>query len=235
MPRSAAAAGCVDFVLTPEKIAQELARIAQHSLVADLRKLTVSSRGDQAEPPPNGAGKEKGAPPPAKEENGFKKILLLLRNHSGVDFALYKSSTIQRRITRRMVLNKSATLQAYARFLRGNGQELDALYSEVLISVTSFSRNPEAFAFLQRKVFPKILPAQRDGPLRVWTLGCSTGQEAYSLAMAYTEFFDSVARPPKLQIFARDLNDAPPRKSPGRSLREQPGAGYFARPAAAFF
>src|SRR5262249_42154974 len=89
--------------------------------------------------------------------NDFKRILFLLRNHSGVDFALYKSTTIQRRITRRMILSKHDSLENYAQFIRGNAKELDALYSDVLISVTSFFRNPEAFDILKRKVFPKFL------------------------------------------------------------------------------
>src|SRR5206468_4238120 len=123
-------------------------------------------------------------------------------------FSLYKSSTIQRRINRRMVLNKLNTFDAYAQFLRGNAKELDALYSDVLINVTSFFRNPEAFDVLKRAVFPKLVSERRDEPVRVWVLGCSTGQEAYSLAMAFTEFCDRIPRAPKLQIFATDLNDA---------------------------
>src|SRR6185295_18174232 len=105
------------------------------------------------------------AQPPAES---FKKILLILRNHCGVDFSLYKSNTIQRRITRRMVLNKQNALADYAAFLRGNIKELDALYSDVLISVTSFFRNPEAFDVLKRAIFPKLIQQRSDGPIRVW-------------------------------------------------------------------
>ena len=132
----------------------------------------------------------------------------MLRNHSGVDFSLYKFNTIDRRITRRMVLNKKNTRDDYANFLRGNAKELEALYSDVLISVTSFFRDPEAFETLKRKVFSKLLQHPRDEPLRVWVLGCSTGQEAYSIAMAFVECADRTAGGPKLQIFASDLNDA---------------------------
>ena len=95
-------------------------------------------------------------------ETGFKKVLLLLRNHSGVDFSLYKPATIQRRITRRMVLSKQDTLESYAHFLRGNAKELDALYADALISVTGFFRNPEAFDVLKRTVFPKLLQRRGD-------------------------------------------------------------------------
>src|SRR5207247_885320 len=89
--------------------------------------------------------------PPTTGEGAYKKILMLLRNHSGADFSLYKSSTIQRRIARRIVLNRMDSLDEYARFLRGNAKELDGLYSDVLISVTGFFRNPEAFEVLKRK------------------------------------------------------------------------------------
>lgn len=107
-----------------------------------------------------------------------------------------------------MVLNKKNTRDDYANFLRGNERELEALYSDVLISVTSFFRNPEAFEALKRKVISKLLQHPRDEPLRAWVLGCSTGQEAYSIAMAFVECADQAAGGRKLQIFASDLNDA---------------------------
>ncbi|MBI4529073.1 MAG: protein-glutamate O-methyltransferase CheR [Deltaproteobacteria bacterium] len=107
-----------------------------------------------------------------------------------------------------MVLNKHNTLADYADFLRGNAGELDVLYSDALISVTSFFRNPEAFDVLKRKVFPKLLQQRGDDALRVWVLGCSTGQEAYSIAMAFMESAENAPRMRKLQVFATDLNDA---------------------------
>ncbi|HJP90427.1 MAG TPA: chemotaxis protein CheB [Pyrinomonadaceae bacterium] len=227
MPRSAIAAGCVDFVLSPEKIADELARIARHPYVAgELLPAEAEREFDQ------GGGKEaplasggRGRPrtgakqarteadvapkgSPLASEDGFKKILLLVRRHAGVDFSLYKSSTIQRRITRRMVLNKHTTIAEYADFLRGNGKELDELYSDMLIAVTSFFRNPEAFEILKDKVFPELIGERSANPVRVWVLGCSTGQEAYSIAMTYIEAADRVPHERKLQVFATDLNDA---------------------------
>src|SRR5690349_13247211 len=106
-----------------------------------------------------------------------------------------------------MVLNKLNTLEAYVGYLRGNVAELGALYADMLISVTSFFRNPEAFEALKRIVFPKLLPPQREEPVRVWVLGCSTGQEAYSLAMAFEEYCGQTpGHAPRLQIFATDLN-----------------------------
>jgi len=224
MPRSAVAAGCVDFVLAPEDIAKELARIAKHPYVADPAfhselEREANQRGGAEAPLASGghgtprtgsaqARSEAKAAPDRGGEDGFKKILLLLRNHCGVDFSLYKSPTIQRRIARRMVLNKKTAPDDYAHFLEGNAKELVALYSDVLISVTSFFRNPEAFDVLQRTVFPKLLQRSGDDPLRVWTLGCSTGQEAYSIAMAFVEAAEKAPRMRKLQVFATDLNNA---------------------------
>jgi two-component system, chemotaxis family, CheB/CheR fusion protein len=229
MPRSAVAAGCVDFVLSPEDIAKELARIAKHPFVAgqlaahfsspeDDRASATAHEDDDTPLPSGGHGTPRTAAKQARKEGearredaaakGFRKILLLLRSHCGVDFSLYKSATIQRRIARRMVLNKQDSLEDYAQFLRGNTKELDALYSDVLISVTSFFRNPEAFEVLKRKVFPRLLQQRGDEPFRVWVLGCSTGQEAYSIAMAFVEAAEKAPRMRKLQVFATDLNDA---------------------------
>jgi two-component system CheB/CheR fusion protein len=132
-----------------------------------------------------------------------------LRNGYGVDFSLYKPGTIQRRLTRRVVLRKLNTLEEYAKFLRGNAAELGALYADMLISVTSFFRNLEAFEALKRIVFPKLIPPGREEPVRIWVPGCSTGQEAYSLAMLFEECCGQVpGRSPRLQIFATDLNEA---------------------------
>jgi len=221
MPKNAVAAGCVDFVLKPKDIAKELARIAMHPYVAGQPSELVSPAEDRAsatahedDETPLPSGGRGSQPTGAKRargkggENGFKNILLLLRNHSGADFSLYKSTTIRRRITRRMVLNRKNTLEDYADFLRGNGKELDALYSDVLISVTSFFRNPEAFDVLKSKVFPKLLQRRGDDPFRVWVLGCSTGQEAYSIAMTFVEAAEKAPRLSKLQVFATDLNNA---------------------------
>lgn len=204
MPRSAIAAGCVDFVLSPENIANELARIAKHPYVAGHPPERVA---------PFEAEKESAA------KNGFKKILLLLRNHSGVDFSLYKSTTIRRRIGRRMLLNKINRPDAYANFLRGKPKELSALYTDMLISVTAFFRNPAAFEVLKKKVFPKLVKPQRDQPLRVWVPGCSSGQEAYSIAMALVEFAERSGQGRRLQLFATDVNEA---------LLDKARAGFYA-------
>ena len=229
MPRSAAAAGCVDFVLSPKNIAKELARIAKHPYVAGARKnqgakddgAFATAREDDSTAQPSGARAPRTGVREARAEatrgrgdtasaadEGYQKIVPLLHNHSGVDFSLYKSSTIQRRIARRMLLQKQNTLAGYLQLLRGNPKELDALYADVLISVTSFFRDPESFDVLGRKVLSKLLQQRTDEPLRVWVPGCSTGQEAYSIAMAAVEAAGKASRTRRLQVFATDLNDA---------------------------
>src|SRR6266481_6222132 len=156
MPRSAAASGYVDFVLTPKNIAKELARISRHPFVNPIgATVTESSAG----------------------RNGFRKILALLQKSKGVDFSDYKGNTLHRRITRRMVLNKLESTETYAKFMRENAAEVEALYQDILINVTSFFRNPEAFAVLKEKIFPQIAEHHTsDEPIRIWTLGCSTGE-----------------------------------------------------------
>src|SRR5712691_11438589 len=124
MPRSAIAAGCVDFVLSPENIAKELARIARHPYVAG-QPLTPSLSPSERKKGEESTEKR------SEGQNGFQKILLLLRNHSGVDFSLYKSNTVHRRIARRMLLSKIDKPDAYANFLRGKPKELEALYSDM--------------------------------------------------------------------------------------------------------
>jgi len=189
MPRSATAAGHVDFVLTPEGIAKELARISRHPFVNPIPSKSAEEEAS--------AGR-----------NGFRKILTLLQKSKGVDFTDYKANTLNRRITRRMVLNKSESPEAYAKFMRENAAEVEALYQDILINVTSFFRNPETFAVLKEKIFPQIAEQHTsDEPIRIWTLGCSTGEEAYSIAMSFAEFAADQAEHLPVQIFATDLSD----------------------------
>src|SRR5207244_4752328 len=180
-----------------------LARIARHPYGAGQRLSAGLS-------PPEGEKKkgEGSAEQGSRGKNGFHKILLLCRKHSGVDFSLYKSKTVHRRIARRMLLNKIDRPQAYATLLRGNPKELEALYSDMLINVTGFFRNPEAFEVLKEKVFPKLILEPSDRPFRVWVLGCSTGQEAYSTAMSFVEFSEQAGHAGRLQLFATDVNEA---------------------------
>lgn len=198
MPQSAVAAGCVDFELSPTQIAEELARIATYPRLPGAEDETAS--------PTMGEMAALRAPAPMSQ-GAFAPILLLLRHHSGVDFTQYKPSTVQRRILRRMILTRHRMPDDYTAFLRGNVQELDALFHDALIGVTSFFRNPDAFDVLARAVVPVLLRAPLDQPVRVWVAGCSAGQEAYSIAMTFAEAQDALPRRRPLQVFATDLND----------------------------
>ena len=186
MPHSAIASGCVDFVLPPDEIAREIVRIGHHPYVVPNMNVRATD-----------------------EKPIFAQILQLLHQSTGVDFNQYKFNTLYRRITRRMVLQKLDDLSQYVEFLQTTPAEVEALYQDILISVTSFFRDPEAFDALQNVVFPRLLKGRtRHDPVRIWTLGCSTGQEAYSLAIAYMEAAEAVGSQAPLQVFATDLNAA---------------------------
>ena len=143
------------------------------------------------------------------QKSAFEKICLLLRSRTGNDFSLYKKSTIYRRIERRMGMHKIDRIAHYVLYLRQNPNELDLLFKELLIGVTSFFRDPAAWEYLQAHGFPlQAHPAASGRILRAWVAGCSTGEEAYTLAMAFCEVQDKL-RPdhrPGLQIFATDLS-----------------------------
>ena len=188
MPRSAAATGAVDFVLPPAKIAQELTRLSQSI--------------------PSFPGGELAVETAPIDEPHFKKMLEAIRSHKKVDFSYYKQNTIRRRIARRMVINKVENAEDYAQFLQKNPQEVNDLYDDVLINVTSFFRDPAMFDVLKERVFPKLIANRpADEPVRIWVAGCSMGQEAYSLAMAYLECTAAAGSQIPLQIFATDLNE----------------------------
>ena len=190
MPQSAARSGCVDLVLPPDQIARELTRISQHSYVAP----------DQAA--------QAGAGLSAEDDVHFRKILAILRAAFRVDFSAYRETTVRRRILRRMVLQTKDNLAEYIEYLRKDPPEVEALYQDILINVTSFFREPQTFEVLKESVFPEILKTKsQDTPIRVWVPGCSTGQEAYSLAIALVEFLEQQPVRPPIQIFATDLSE----------------------------
>src|SRR5262245_25381826 len=194
MPRSAIAAGCVDFVLPPNRIAEELARISRHPYIAAIEVVKPDEGKPAEDSPPSG--------------DSFTQILLMLRKVTGVDFSHYKPSTLRRRITRRLVLHKLEGMNDYVKYLRANKEEVEKLYQDILIRVTSFFRDQESFEALKEKVFPDLVRQRADdGPLRFWVLGCSTGEEAYSIAIAFLEFAGDRAEHIPIQIFATDLNN----------------------------
>jgi two-component system CheB/CheR fusion protein len=188
MPQSSVAAGCVDFVLTPEGIAKELSRISRHPYVGIAVEVGLLKPG---------------------EENTFTQVLNLLKRITGVDFTFYKHSTIKRRIFRRMALSKVENLEAYLAFLRAHPDEVSALYADILINVTSFFRDPDVFEELQKSVFPALLKDRHaDMPVRIWVPGCSTGEEVYSLVIALLEFFADTGKQLPLQVFGTDIDNA---------------------------
>ena len=188
MPRSASAQfGAADFVLPPAEIAKELARIAGDPYV---RHIPEAEDGETLSP-----------------ESQFAAIFQWVKRSSGVDFSQYKPATLRRRILRRMVLNKIETMGAYLNRLEADHSEVDALYRDLLINVTSFFREPETFEYLKSEIIPNILRNRRsDLPIRVWVPGCATGEEAYSIAILLMESMELSARAPAIQIFASDIS-----------------------------
>jgi two-component system CheB/CheR fusion protein len=191
MPRSAVAAGCVDFVMTPREIAHELVRLCRHPYVTQA----AADNADNA--------KE------TRIEPDFREIFTILRSATGVDFAYYKDATIRRRILRRMALNQIETPEEYVNFMRQNRGELQSLFQDILINVTQFFREPELFDFLKARVFPAICANRKnDDPIRVWVPGCSTGEEAYSVGICLLEYLRDNSIETSIQIFGTDLSES---------------------------
>lgn len=189
MPRSAVDTGCVDFVMPPNKIAAELIRIRRHPYLAPVRHAEVG-RITQA------------------EENDLNKIFGMLRSARGVDFTYYKRSTIMRRVTRRMMLQKIEGIENYVASLKENPSEIETLYQDILINVTSFFRDPGVFDALKKNVFPHFVnKASADVPVRIWVPACSTGEEAYSIAISLMEYMDANKSSRPVQIFATDIDE----------------------------
>jgi two-component system CheB/CheR fusion protein len=190
MPSTAVATGNVDFVLPPKAIAQQIAAFSRSTFLLYSKPLQVIEK--LSEP-----------------GDALTRIFALLRTTTGVDFTAYKPSTIDRRMQRRMLLYKLETLEDYAWYLQAHPAELQALYEEILIHVTSFFRDPETFEQLKAQVFPAISQNKTaPTPIRVWVAGCSTGEEVYSLGICLLEFFSDRATAPPIQIFATDISKA---------------------------
>ena len=192
MPQSAANTGQVDFILPPQKIAEELVKIScrEGTQIPNHQSLNQVSLVE------------------LNCETLLTQIFGLIRTTTGVDFTDYKHATLNRRILRRMALHRLERLEDYGSYLQNNPTELAALQQDLLINVTSFFRDPEAFRVLKEQVFPRIIQYQSpDLPLRVWVAGCATGQEAYSIAICLLEFLENQINQPRIQIFATDLNE----------------------------
>jgi len=190
MPKSAIAAGVVDFVLSPKEIARKLLNLSKFGYVK--RKVFGKGKEDEID----------------NEDVDLKRVIRLLYEGVGVDFTPYKMNTIKRRILRRMVLNKKKTLKAYAAYLAKNSEELEMLYQDLLINVTNFFRDIEAHLYLKSTIFPRLLKSKSPGEtLRMWVAACSTGEEAYSMAMTILEIQGNKSSNKGVQIFATDLSE----------------------------
>ena len=190
MPRAAIAAGCADYVLPPQEIAVELARLANHPYVSPAR-----APGSPALAQPDGTG--------------LNAVFQLLRRVTRVDFAYYRKTTILRRIQRRMLVHKIDKFADYVKYLQSNPGEVNALYQDILIGVTSFFRNPKVFEALKLTVFPQILEKKGgDSNIRIWVHGCASGEETYSLAIALLEFLGSKVPEIPIQLFGTDLSES---------------------------
>ncbi|MBN2693103.1 PAS domain-containing protein [bacterium] len=182
MPRSSIATGLVDYILPPSKMPEALINYIKHPFVKKSKSLDkiLSDNTDT-----------------------FTKIIIILRDFSGVDFSFYKENTIIRRLERRVSINRFENLEDYLVFLAESDKEKDILYRELLIGVTRFFRDSEAFDSLNKKVLPEITSKKT---LRVWSVGCSTGEEVYSLAILIQEFLDKNHLNCEVKIFATDID-----------------------------
>lgn len=186
MPRSAIAAGWVDYVLPPAQIAAELLRIARHPYA----RLVAPEQGLQ------------------DNVEFLNQVIGLIRTSTEVDFTHYKRTTIQRRIQRRMALRGTERQEDYLRQLQEDPAELHNLYQDFLIRVTQFFRDPEAFEALKEKVYPTLVQGRApDRPIRIWVAGCATGEEVYSLAITLLEYLGSRSEALPIKILATDLNE----------------------------
>jgi two-component system CheB/CheR fusion protein len=188
MPESAIDSGFVDFILPPAAIAKQLGAFPKivYSFAATDRRPQIDIN-----------------------ESQLKKIFFLLHSKRNVDFSHYKSSTINRRIIRRMVLNRTTKAEQYIKFLEKNPTEVELLYKDLLINITSFFRDPASYTTLAKKIFPALLKGRKpNDPVRIWIPACASGEEAYSTAICLFEFLKDKTVNTPIQIFATDLNEA---------------------------
>lgn len=192
MPHSAIASGMVDFILSPKEIALELARLSKHPFIKSNKGMLVRQEEEVFD----------------NSDPALISILQQLFKNTGVDFSAYKLNTIKRRIMRRMLLYKIEHLNDYAKMLAHKNEEIDILYQDLLINVTSFFRDTETHKYLKETLLPKLLKRKKEGEwLRIWVPACATGEEAYSIAMILMEIQENHESPIPVQIFATDLSE----------------------------
>lgn len=186
MPKHASDSGFTDFVLPCKRIAQELtAMVKSRNGILSMNEIVELNEAE------------------------LKKIQALLHTKKGVDFGYYKQTTVNRRIMRRMALHRFNTLTEYTKLLRENTHEVDMLYKDLLINVTSFFRDSAVYQALTKKIFPAIFKSKKEHDVvRIWTPACANGEEAYSIAMCLFEYLKEKAISTPIQIFGTDLNEA---------------------------
>ncbi len=187
MPRSAIDTGMVDYVAPAEELAAKLVEFVHHPAFVEEKAATVEE----------------------KKLTALQKIFVLLRSHTGHDFSFYKKNTVIRRVERRMTVHQIGAIDHYVRYLQENPQEIDFLFKELLIGVTNFFRDADAFGALAEKGLSKLIAGKQKGnSMRVWVPGCSTGEEAYSMAIALVEYLEKEKRNGDftIQIFATDID-----------------------------
>jgi two-component system CheB/CheR fusion protein len=190
MPTSAIKEGVADYILSPKAIAKKLITLSKQLSVGHVVKPVINQ--DVI----------------ADSNSDFSSIFEILQKRNGVDFSHYKLSTIKRRIQRRVLKNNIKSVKDYATLLGGNNKEAETLYSDLLINVTSFFRDVETFRYLKASILPKLLKEKKkNDTLRIWVAACSTGQEAYSIAIMIAEIQEKLNDKTPVQIFATDLSE----------------------------
>ncbi len=186
MPNSAIATGIVDYILPPDKMPEQLLRYVSH---AHTRPLEPGVSAESRIPDP------------------LQNIFNLLQSSTKHDFSLYKQNTILHRIEKRMAILQVESMAVYVTYLRDNPKEIDLLFSELLIRVTNFFRDREAFGIVKEKALPLLFKDRHPGqPVRIWVPACSTGEEAFSLAILVQEYISTLANKYNVQIFATDID-----------------------------
>ena len=188
MPEASIKSGLVDYVLPPEDMPAKMIQYLNHpALHESILGDSIHDRNNQSH---------------------LQKILMLLRSHTGHDFTLYKKNTITRRIERRIAFHQLPDYLHYVNFMREHPHEIEILFKELLIGVTKFFRDSQAFQVLKDALYGKLIKKTEDESIRIWIAGCSTGEEAYSLAILLIEYLSAlrIRRLPKVQIFATDLD-----------------------------
>ena len=187
MPRSAIETGLADFILPVEKMPRKLIGFLKHPFTTSADQINLSE---------------------TKVQQQLQKIFALIRSATGHDFSHYKQSTIQRRIEARLAVHQITKLTDYILYMQKIPREVDILYKNLIIGVTGFFRDPETFEILEQKMLPTILAGKKtDDLLRCWIAGCSTGEEAYSMAIIVLEAMEKLNKHCQVQIFATDIDE----------------------------